>query len=174
MADTTIIAITTFVHAPNVPATFTFEDGATVLQSGGLICSVHGRRRCRHNVVAHAAIVAAAENAAAPGATDEQRAVWAAREQIVIYPWRDGQPTQPPSDEELLAADQEAHEAFLDAVDAASPQETPDNDPPPETPQEGQREADEDDYQQAALLAPRPRYIHDDGSGDAYLGGLPY
>ncbi len=36
---------------------FQFTDGVSVRQSGGLVCSKHGRYVCQHNKVAHQAIV---------------------------------------------------------------------------------------------------------------------
>jgi hypothetical protein len=62
---TTITHIQTYNAAPTVPETIAFNDGAVIRQSGGLICSQHGRRHCRHHKLAHNAIIAAAEHAAA-------------------------------------------------------------------------------------------------------------
>ena len=48
---------------------FTFDDGITVRQHGGIICSAHGRKHCRHHKAAHTAILTAAFAKLAAAAT---------------------------------------------------------------------------------------------------------
>ena len=101
----TITATQTSHPTPAITSyiSFTFDDGVTVRVSGGLICSIHGRRVCRHHKAAHAAIISrsAASSEAATAVTDAEM-------------------------DELLTADAAAYDAFLSAVEASTPAFTPD------------------------------------------------
>lgn len=74
----TIIATTPLSEGSKCYGSFTFSDGATVRSSGGLICSEHGRRHCRHHKLAHDAIIAkaASQEAAQASATSPARRCW--------------------------------------------------------------------------------------------------
>lgn len=55
-----IVSTTPLSEGSRCYGSFTFDDGVTVRQSGGLICSQHGHRHCAHHTAAHQAIVAKA------------------------------------------------------------------------------------------------------------------
>jgi hypothetical protein len=88
-------------HAITSFECFTFDDGATIRVSGGLICSKHGRHHCAHHKLAHEAIVTAAAQHAAARPPAEEAATDAALEAADAFnadydAWLDSLPASQP------------------------------------------------------------------------------
>lgn len=114
---------------------FTFSDGATVRVSGGLICSQHGRRHCRHHKLAHEAIITkAASQKAATAAVEPdfpllmnvevEVAIATAQMEAEGFSWSDEAQTWVRATEAAIEAAETFgadYDAWLDSLPAGQP-----------------------------------------------------